>query len=92
MPHIDICWIEPEKMYQKKIPLFSSISQPFLLKQSNIIVSHLLIIFQALAEHPELLKRIIFSAEDKFYVKLEGKKEQKLVWVDNLFPFFVETK
>lgn len=36
-------------MYGKKVNLFSNISQPFQIKQSNVIVSNLLIIFQAFA-------------------------------------------
>lgn len=48
MSQIEIYWAEPEK----KLPLFSAVSQPFMIRQSNIIVSNLLIVFQALAEHP----------------------------------------
>jgi hypothetical protein len=40
------------------------------MKQSTIIVSNLMIIFQLLAEHSELLSRSITAIGEKFSVKL----------------------
>lgn len=69
IPNIEIFWSDVDKIYKRKLPLFSAVSHPFSIKQSSIIVSNLMIIFQVLAEHTELLKRIIFTTDDKYYVK-----------------------
>lgn len=70
VPNIEIYWTEVDRVYGRKIALFSSISHPFLIKQSGVIVSNLLIVFQKLAEHSELLKRVISYSNDKFSVRL----------------------
>ena len=53
---LEIEWIDPENAYETKLPLFGSISSPFSIKQSSIIVSNIFMLFQALAQYPELLK------------------------------------
>ena len=46
---MEISWIDPEIALHSKLPLFGAISSPFSIKQSSMIVSNLLIVFQGLA-------------------------------------------
>lgn len=66
----EISWCDPETILLHKLPLFGPISSPFSIRQSRAIVSNLLVVFQSLAEHPELIKNMVFKGEGKYYVKL----------------------
>jgi hypothetical protein len=85
---VEIFWSEVEKVKGKRIPLFSTITHPFSIKQSKIIVSNLTVVFQELAQHPKLLKKLVSCTDDKFYVKLFDKDNECIIAVDNSFPFF----
>lgn len=49
VPNIEILWSEADQVLNKKLPVFSSVSHPFSMKQSNVIVSRLMIVFQGIA-------------------------------------------
>jgi hypothetical protein len=38
-----------------------------------------------------MLKKLISSIDDKFYVRLFDKNNECIIVVDNFFPFFSET-
>lgn len=66
---MEITWVGNEKAFEQNLPLFGTISSPFSIKQSSVIVSNLFIIFQALAEYPELLKNLVYKTETKYFVR-----------------------
>ena len=79
---LEISWLDPEVILHSKLPLFAAISSPFSIRQSSMIVSNLLVVFQGLAEHPDLLKNIIFKNDTKYYVRFSHNLEHKIVWID----------
>ena len=80
-------WKPPLSASGSVLPLFTQQVNPFSIKQNAIIVTNLLVFFQCIAQYTEILRNLIFKVDEKYYVKFATLKGNKVIWMDNLFPY-----